>query len=338
MKKVNWTVGKRCLALGAIAAAVMAAVFRVEVANALTLDEEPIKPLPPVGPIDERKKELGAKLFREAKLSKNNDVSCASCHDFVNAGGADKRPKSVGTGGALGPANSPTVLNSRFNFAQLWSGGASSLSDQVDKVIKNPKVFDTTWPEIVAKLNRDPLYAKAFADAYGGAADATNVNDALVTFERSLVTPSPFDAYLRGDSKAISAKAQQGYANFKSYGCVACHQGVNVGGNMYQKFGVLKDYFADRGNLTPADAGRFNVTRDEADRGMFKVPSLRNVALTAPYFHDASAPTLEAAVDVMFKYQIGRSASPDDKAAIVEFLKALSADPAQLREIDRLGR
>jgi cytochrome c peroxidase len=167
---------------------------------------------------------------------------------------------------------------------------------------------------------------QAFQAIYGDGLQPRNIQDAIATFERSLVTPSRFDRYLRGDSGAISEQEKRGYELFKSYGCVACHQGVNVGGNMFQTFGVLGNYFKDRGNETEADLGRYTVTQNELDRHVFKVPSLRNVALTAPYFHDGTAPTLEAAVDVMFRYQLGREAPAADKTAIIMFLKSLTGE------------
>ena len=156
------------------------------------------------------------------------------------------------------------------------------------------------------------------------------MQDALAVFQRSLITPSRFDRYLRGDANAISGDERRGYERFKAYGCVGCHQGVNVGGNMLQRFGAMNDYFADRVKagvaLTDGDRGRFNATKKEADMHVFKVPSLRNVALTAPYFHNGSAATLEDAVDVMFRYQLGRTAPADDKALIVKFLKSLTGE------------
>jgi cytochrome c peroxidase len=154
-----------------------------------------------------------------------------------------------------------------------------------------------------------------------------NIQDALAVFQRSLITPNGrFDKYLRGDKTAITADELKGYQLFKSYGCVACHQGVNAGGNMFQLFGVMGDYFAKRGNITEADYGRFNATKNPADKHMFKVPSLRNVALTAPYFHDGSAKTLSDAVDVMFRYQLGRPAPQADKDYIVKFLHTLTGE------------
>lgn len=287
--------------------------------------DEPLKPLPADLKLDARRIELGRKLFVDARLSQDNLVSCASCHDF-SRGGADPRPRSVGVRGELGGANAPTVFNSGLNFRQTWSGSGGSLEEFLERLIKNPKVFDSNWNDVLAKLRQDDALSAQFASAYPEGLTMKTAIDAIATFVRSLLTPSRFDRYLRGDAGAISTEELQGYGKFKSYGCVACHQGMNVGGNMFQKFGVMGDYFADRGNITPADLGRYNVTKREGDKFVFKVPSLRNVELTAPYFHDGSAPTLEAAVEVMFRYQLGRDAPREDKALIVKFLKTLTGE------------
>ncbi len=299
---------------------------------------EPIKPLPLQVKLDAAKVALGGRIFGDVRLSKNNDVSCLSCHDFANAGGADPRQRSFGTGGAKGPINSPSVLNSDLNIAHLWNGASPSFENQIGRVIKNPVVFNTTWPEVLAKFQKDESYRTAFAASYKEGITEKSVSDAISTFERSLITPSRFDKYLRGDETAITAEERKGYEKFKIYGCVACHQGMGIGGNMFQQFGVLGNYFKDRGNIEPADLGRFNVTADPSDRHVFKVPSLRNVELTAPYFHDGSAKTLNNAVDVMFKYQLGRVAPTEDKELIIKFLKSLSADPAQLKRIQAMAR
>jgi len=285
--------------------------------------DEPIRPLPERVDADPAKVALGKRLFFDTRFSRDNKVSCASCHDFAK-GGADGRARSSGVDGRTSPINSPTVFNTGFNFRQLWTGKAESLEDQVDMAIANPKVFDSTWDGILAKLGRDAALAREFRSAYPDGLTRRNVTDALVTFERSLVTPSRFDAYLRGDAGAISAEEKLGYARFKSYGCIACHQGVNVGGNMFQMFGVMRPYFGKDIAEQEMDLGRYLVTRNESDRYVFKVPSLRNVALTAPYFHNGSARTLEEAVDVMIKYQLGRTAPPEDKALIVKFLHTLT--------------
>jgi cytochrome c peroxidase len=295
-------------------------------ADALAAEaDEPLRPLPRELHLDARKVALGRQLFVEVRFAKDDSISCASCHDFAH-GGADPRPRSFGVGGAKSGANAPSVFNSGLNFRQLWNGSARSLEEFVDKLIRNPKVFDSNWEEVVGKLRRDQALVTAFAEIYPDGITRVNIIDATATYTRSLITPSRFDRYLRGDAHAITAEEQLGYVKFKSYGCVACHQGVNVGGNMFQKFGVMGDYFRDRGNVGPADVGRFAVTQRDGDKHVFKVPSLRNVELTAPYFHDASAPTLEAAVEVMFKYQLGRTAPVEDKALIVKFLKTLTGE------------
>lgn len=299
---------------------------------------EPLKPLPLEVKLDQKKVALGARLFGDTRFAKNNDVSCASCHNFLKEGGADARPRSLGTGGAVGPANSPTVLNSDLNIAHLWNGASPSFEDQVGRVVKNPVVFNSSWQEVLAKLQKDEGYKAAFAALYKEGMTEKSVSDAIATFERSLMTPSRFDKYLRGDAAAITADEKKGYEKFKTYGCVACHQGMGIGGNMFQQFGVLGNYFKDRGNITKPDLGRFNVTNDPADKHVFKVPSLRNVEYTAPYFHDGTAKTLHDAVDVMFKYQLGRTAPAEDKDLIVKFLKTLSADPEQLKRIDAMVR
>lgn len=288
-----------------------------------TVLEEPIRPLPERVDFDPAKAALGKRLFFDPRFSRDGKVSCASCHDFAK-GGADGRAHSPGVDGRTSPINSPTVFNTGFNFRQLWTGKAESLEEQVDMAIANPKVFDSSWDGILARLSRDAALVRDFKNAYPDGLTRRNVTDALVVFERSLVTPSRFDAWLRGNADAISAEEKQGYARFKSYGCIACHQGVNVGGNMYQVFGVMRPYLGKDASEQETDLGRYLVTRRESDKYVFKVPSLRNVALTAPYFHNGSARTLEEAVDVMIKYQLGRTAPPEDKALIVKFLHTLS--------------
>lgn len=293
---------------------------------ALSARNEPIAPIPLGADLDPRKVALGRKLFHERLLSRDNTLSCASCHP-LNQGGTDRLPRSVGLGGAQGHVSAPTVFNSGFNFVQFWDGRADSLESQADGPIQSAIEMGSTWEEIVAKLQRVPAYGPAFKEIYPDGIQPRNVRNAIAEFERTLITPnSRFDRYLRGDDAALSAEELAGYGKFKSYGCISCHQGVNVGANMFQKMGIIRDYFADRGNLTPADYGRFNVTRNDADKFVFKVPSLRNVAVTPPYFHDGSASTLEEAVTVMARYQLGRPLPPEDLAAIVLFLRTLTGE------------
>jgi cytochrome c peroxidase len=293
---------------------------------AFAVGEEPIKPISADPSIDARKVALGEQLFHDKRLSKDNSLSCASCHN-LSKGGVDGLVSSIGIGGAKGPINAPTVFNSSLNFRQFWDGRAASLEEQAAGPVHNPKEMGSNWVEVLAKLASDDALVSRFKAVYGDGLQAKNIQDAIATFERSLTTPnSRFDKCLKGDKSALSANEVRGYQLFKAYGCVACHQGVNMGGNMFQTFGVMGDYFRSRGNVTDADLGRYNVTKADADKHVFKVPSLRNVALTAPYFHDGSAATLNDAVEVMFRYQLGRSAPAKDKEAIVQFLQTLTGE------------
>jgi cytochrome c peroxidase len=288
------------------------------------LDREPLEPLPETPSFERGAARLGAKLFNDTRLSSDGTIACSSCHDLMK-GGDDGRVRSVGVGKRTGVINAPSVFNSSLNFVQFWDGRAKTLEEQIDGPITHPAEMGTSWNDVVAKLKRDPDYEKGFAAQYSDGITAANVRSSIATFERTLLThDAPFDRWLRGDKDALSSTQKAGYALFKSVGCVACHQGRNVGGNMFQRFGVLGDYFADRGNVTEADQGRYNVTKDDSDRFVFRVPSLRNVEHTAPYFHDGSAQTLVQAVQTMVKYQLGRNLSDAQIASIVEFLKSLS--------------
>jgi cytochrome c peroxidase len=299
-----------------------------------SLLNEPIRPLPQSMSLDEKKVLLGQKIFFDKRLSRDNKISCASCHDF-SKGGADPRQYSLGVDGRVGPINSPSVFNTVFNFRQLWNGKAQSLEDQVEMVIQNPVVFDTTWQEILNKLSKDKALVQDFNKVYTDGLQSKNIVDAVSMFERSLVTPSRFDAYLRGNPDAITSEEKQGYKKFKDYGCIACHQGINVGGNMFQVFGVMSDVRNRKTPPSEADLGRYTVTKKERDKYVFKVPSLRNVALTAPYFHDGSAATLEDALDVMFIYQLGRKASNEDKTLIIKFLNTLTGKPPKTMPVEQ---
>ena len=197
--------------------------------------------------------------------------------------------------------------------------------EQIDGPISNPKEMGSNWDEVYNKLKQDAFYVTQFKLVYPEGLTITNIKQAIVTFEESLLTPnSRFDQYLRGNDKAITEDELKGYSLFKQYGCGSCHQGVAVGGNLYQKFGDFGDYFVDRGNVTEADFGRFFVTKKESDKFVFKVPGLRNVELTAPYLHDGSITSLEGAVTVMMKYQLGQIPKENDIQLIVQFLKTLT--------------
>ena len=315
---------RRALAAGP-AALVFAALICAFGAT-LAQSDEPIKPLPTEVRLDAKKVALGERLFNDKRLSRDSSISCASCHDLAK-GGVDGLATGVGIGGAKGPINVPTVFNSSLNFRQFWDGRAATLEEQVAGPVHDPLEMGSNWADVLAKLAKDGALVDQIKQSYPDGLQAKNIQDAIAVFERSLTTPNArFDRYLRGDKAALSGDELRGYQLFKAYGCVACHQGVNVGGNMFQTFGVMGDYFTKRGNLTRADLGRYNVTKSETDKHVFKVPSLRNVALTAPYFHDGSAKTLGDAVDVMFKFQLGRPASAQDKELIVKFLHTLTGE------------
>ena len=291
---------------------------------------EPIRPIPePVG-VNAEKAALGRDLFHDPRLSRDDTVSCASCH-VLSGGGDDGRRVSIGVEGQLGRINSPTVFNAGLNFKQFWDGRAGTLEQQIDDPVQSPLEMGSLWPDVVAKLYGDGDYPGRFKALYPDGISRNSIRNALAEFMRSLTTPnSRFDRWLKGDASALSALERRGYALFKHYGCVSCHQGANVGGNMFQVFGVINDYFRKRGDINEADLGRFNVTGNPADRHAFKVPSLRMAVHTAPYLHDGSAQTLRDAVDAMFEFQLGREAPDADKEAIVAFIRTLAGESKEL--------
>jgi cytochrome c peroxidase len=285
--------------------------------------DSPFAALPLSVALEPRRLALGERLFHEGRLSADGMVSCAHCHQLSN-GGADRLPLARGVEGKEGAINTPTVFNSGLNFRQFWDGRAATLEEQVDGPLQNPIEMANTWPKVLATLQDDPSYRSEFAATYPDGITAANVRDAIATFERSLNTPNArFDQFLRGNLGALNEAEQAGYRLFKQIGCTSCHQGVNVGGNMYQKLGVMEDYFdgSDR-----HDTGRFKYTRREDDRYYRKVPSLRNVAVTAPYLHDASAATLEDAVRIMARYQLGKHLDGTEVSNIVAFLRTLTGE------------
>ena len=282
----KWLVGSTFACAGIAALALQ--IFRPEslqpesaVVSASVPTDEPVQPVVAAANLDAEKVELGRKLFYDPRLSHTNQLSCASCHD-IQAGGADSRVHSIGIYGTVSPINTPTVLNSGSNFSQFWDGRAETLEQQVEGPVLNSSEMGSTWKEVVDKLKQSPDYVQAFRHSYAGDIQVESIKNSIAVFERSLSTPnSRFDRYLRHDDTALTDREKQGYELFKKLGCVSCHQGVNMGGNMYQKLGVMAPYFSDRGYLTKADGGRFNVTGDPDDMHMFKVPTLRNIELTA---------------------------------------------------------
>lgn len=287
----------------------------------------PLQPLPAAPDLDPDRVELGRRLFHDPLLSADGSVACASCHP-LERGGADGLVVSRGIGDRPGSINTPSVLAAALQFRQFWDGRATTLEDQIDGPLQHPDEMGSTWPQILEKLGATREYAAAFEASYADGISPASVKNAIATFERSLAyRSSRFDRFLRGDATALKPAERRGYELFLELGCVGCHQGAAVGGNMFQRIGVLGDYFEARGGkLTRADYGRFNVTGAEEDRHVFKVPSLRNVALTAPYFHDASAATLPDAIRTMARFQLGREIPQDEVNAIAAFLGTLTAD------------
>jgi cytochrome c peroxidase len=288
--------------------------------------EEPLKPLPAVADVNMDKVLLGRSLYHDTTLSGDGTVACVTCHS-LDHGGAEPRKTSTGIGGQIGPINSPTVLNSSYNFVQFWDGRAKDLPEQAAGPVANPGEMGADWNKVVERLKKNKEYASAFAKLYTDGVTQDNATDAIAEYEKSLITPSRFDAYLRGDETAITDAEKKGYVTFKEAGCTACHTGINIGGSMFQKMGLVKDYFADRGTpVTEADMGRFNVTKNAAEKHFFKVPTLRNVELTPPYLHDGSQSSLEETVKLMGTYQLGRELSEAQVNSIVTFLKSLTGE------------
>ncbi len=286
---------------------------------------EPIQPIPLQVALDNNKVQLGEKLFADTRLSIDDRVSCLSCHR-LDLGGADRQVRSTGANGVPTKVNTPTIFNVEYNFRFSWNGQFETLEAQTEGLAQN--VMGMSWQQVITKLQQAPDYVQRFKAIYADGIALPNVIDAIVVYEKSLYTPnSRFDRFLRGDYMALTVEEKEGYRLFNSYGCISCHQGVNVGGNLFQKFGVIGNYFADRGNITAADYGRYNVTGSENDRFVFRVPSLRNVTITPPYFHDGTAQTLEQAIAVMAKYQLGRPLPQEHVRRIAQFLTTLTGEP-----------
>lgn len=291
----------------------------------ISIGREPLLPLPPAPALPPQQVALGERLFRDPRLSHDNSISCASCHD-LGKGGSDRSRYSVGIHGAVGDVNAPTVFNVGLNIAQFWDGRARTLEEQAAGPVHNPVEMGSNWDEVAGKLRADHEYQAMFRSAYPDGMTPANIAGAIATYERSLVTPnSRFDRYLRGEKNMLSRDELEGYRRFVNLGCASCHQGAGIGGNMFQRFGVMGDFFKDR-LPSRADQGRFNVTGLEEDRHVFKVPSLRNVDATSPYFHDGTARTLSDAVRIMGKYQLGKELSGEEVRLVVAFLHTLNGE------------
>ena len=287
----------------------------------LSFAQEPIQPIAPVKDINMAQVELGKKLFFDPRLSKSGFISCNSCHN-MNMGGSDNLKTSIGHNWQQGPINAPTVLNSSLNVAQFWDGRAADLQEQAGGPIANPGEMAFTHTLAIDVLESIPQYRIEFRQVFG--TDEINmekVTRAIAEFEKTLVTPnSRFDRWLMGEA-VITERELAGYELFKNSGCVACHNGEAVGGTSFQKMGVVEPYQTD--NEAEGLAG---VTGKDADRFKFKVPTLRNVELTYPYFHDGESDTLTDAVDIMGRLQLGRKFTDGENADIVAFLKTLTGE------------
>jgi cytochrome c peroxidase len=284
--------------------------------------DEPIQPVKPAVVDNPAMVELGKKLYFEPRLSKSGFISCNSCHN-LSMGGSDNLKTSIGHAWTKGPINAPTVLNSSLNVAQFWDGRARDLQEQAGGPIANPGEMAYTHELAVQMIESIPAYVTEFREVFGTATISIDlVTKAIARFEETLATPnSRFDKWLLGDEAAISGEELAGYRLFKASGCALCHNGAAAGGTSFRKMGVVEPYRTDN----PAE-GRVAVTGRDADRFNFKVPTLRNVELTYPYFHDGAADTLGTAVEVMGRIQLGRRYSDEENARIVAFLRTLTGD------------
>lgn len=269
--------------------------------------EEPIAPIPDPPVLDPLKVRLGERLFNDTRLSHDNSRSCSSCHD-LGTNGASAKLRDVGPDGTKLPFNTPTIYNSSLNFRFGWEGKLRTMESDITASLENPQIMGSSLSEITTKLNLDSGLRASFAAAYGRRPDANSIVDALANFGRTLVTPrSKFDRWLAGDADALSAEEQDGYFLFKSLGCVSCHQGVNVGGNLFERHGIFHPLASP-------------------DPAILRVPSLRNVATTPPYFHDGSAPTLDDAVRKMARAQLNAKLTDQQVEALVGYLNTLTGE------------
>ncbi len=293
--------------------------------SAETIDANgPISPIGTQPALDPRRIVLGEALFRDKLLSSKQMLSCTSCHSLAT-GGTVRSKRTIGYNGRLHRFNAPSIFNVGLNYRLGWRGDFTSLEEQNEAVLLDKNLMAITWPDLIARLEANPDYKIAFDKAYGRAIARDDVLNALATYERSLVTPdAPFDQYLKGDTSAISRQAKHGYSIFKSLGCASCHQGMNIGGNLFQKFGVFQTGENIRRPVSEGDLGRWTTTHLERDRGVFRVPSLRNVEVTSPYFHDGRISSLKEAVLLMGQMQLEEDISESDADDLVAFLKSLT--------------
>ena len=289
--------------------------------------EEPIAPIPIEGIVNIKKAELGKELFFDTLLSKDNSTACASCHDVYH-GGADSRVVSIGFAKKKGNIQAPTVLNAKYNFKQFWNGRANNLQEQADGPINNPAEHNMNPKMIEERVNASKAYKEKFKAAYSVSNIPYDlVLNAIVAFENALTTPNAkFDKFLRNEIP-LSKEEQEGYIIFKQSGCITCHNGINIGSNSFQKMGTFVEY---ESNTTYPD--RSDIIKEEENKNVFKVPTLRNITLTAPYFHDGSTKTLKEAIIAMSKYNLGQKLSDSEIEKIIAFFRTLEGETPKILE------
>lgn len=301
-----------------------AGLLAVSVLSSHTHAREPVSPV--VWPSEiTAKMRLGKQLFFDDRLSADDKGSCHSCHRFDH-GGAAPEARSLMSNGQPQSFNSPSIFNVIHNHRQGWRGNHRTLEDHLKQLLDQGDEMGLAWPKLMIKLQQTE-YPQAFNQLYPDGLNQKNLIDALVEFEKGLTTPSPFDAYLAGDREAVDTEVLKGYHRFKYYGCISCHQGRNFGGNLFQRLGVIEPYFDEQNPPQQGDQGRFSLTALESDRFVFRVPSLRNVANTAPYLHNGSIASLEQTISTIAWHQLGRKLSEDDIYYLSRFLESLSGEP-----------
>ena len=335
-----------------IAAALSASVVADDDTDRALLEraQQLFKPLPHDAgtaeyPVTPERVALGKLLFFEPRISSDGVTSCAKCHQ-PTLYGTDALPTSVGNHGKMIPRNAPTVFNTALQFVQHYGGNRKDVEEQAVKALISPLAYgNADYPAAESRLRAITAYRPMFEQAFPGEAEPVTVENwgkAIGAYERVLLTPAAFDRYLKGDTAALTSQAKQGLDKFISFGCAGCHNGVTVGGQMYQKFGLTQDYWLATGSkevelFKGRDKGRFQDTKNEADAFIFKVQQLRNVAVTPPYFHDGSVADLRDAVRIMAKLQLGRDVGDGDIADIVAFLESLTGEvPEQFASVPNL--
>jgi len=305
-----------------------AVILTIFISTAILADE-PIKPIPQHIGYNKEKAELGKLLFLDPKLSSDGTVACVSCHSF-DYGGADPRPVSIGVRGLKGTANAPTVYNSYFNFRQFWNGRAKDLKDQANGPIHNPVEMDMMPEKIEKYLKSNEYYRSLFKKVFKSEPKYDNALDAIAEFEKALYTPNcKLDRYLRNETK-LSPKEAKGYRLFKMFGCITCHNGINIGGNSFQKFGLIFSY-----DWKADFPDRYAITKKPQDKNVYKVPTLRNIVLTAPYLHDGSATTLHEALQKMSHHNLGFDLNKEEIDALMAFMNTLTGEEPEILRKDK---